>query len=128
MSAPRAGHTATLLPSGKVLIAGGQNDQGALATAELYYPQTNWFALCGSMTGPRVGHTSDAADKRQGATVVGGGLQPTSSRLGDSPTQLRRWQQQNCMTRIPTRLPVQEVCKTLVTGIPRACFRTELFW
>jgi hypothetical protein len=37
MAAGRSGHTATLLTSGKVLIAGGsEGDIGALATAELY--------------------------------------------------------------------------------------------
>lgn len=33
-----ASHTATLLPSGKVLVAGGFNATGALASAELYDP------------------------------------------------------------------------------------------
>ena len=71
MSSPRSGHTATLLPSGKVLIAGGENAQGALATAELYDPQTNTFVPSGSMSGPRTGHTSTLLPNGK-VLVVGG--------------------------------------------------------
>jgi Galactose oxidase, central domain len=58
MASPRAGHTATMLPSGKVLITGGQNDQTAQATAEVFDPQTNSFTVTGSMVAPRIGHTA----------------------------------------------------------------------
>ncbi len=72
MSSPRAGQTATMLPSGKVLIVGGQNNQGALATSELYDPQTNSFVPSGSMSGPRTGHTSTLLTNGK-VLVVGGG-------------------------------------------------------
>jgi Galactose oxidase, central domain len=71
MGAPRAGHTATLLPSGKVLITGGQNDQSAQATAELYDPQTNSFTATGSMGAPRMGHTATLLIN--GKVLVAGG-------------------------------------------------------
>jgi len=46
----RSDHTATLLPNGKVLIAGGFGDTGGLASAELYDPATGTFGPTGSMS------------------------------------------------------------------------------
>src|SRR5215510_6184064 len=48
-------HTATLLPGGKVLVAGGA---GRDASAELYDPATGTWTLTGSMTNARVEHTA----------------------------------------------------------------------
>ncbi|MGZ6242591.1 MAG: kelch repeat-containing protein, partial [Candidatus Binataceae bacterium] len=66
---PRVDHTATRLPNGKVLIAGGWAcapgliclDTGyqVFATAELYDPATQTFTPTkGLMTTPRYGHTA----------------------------------------------------------------------
>src|SRR4051794_38076688 len=50
MATARTQHTATLLPSGKVLVAGGIGPGGVtLATAELYDPATGAWAPTGSM-------------------------------------------------------------------------------
>jgi phospholipase C len=57
MSVPRIQHSATLLPNGKVLIAGGEiNDP--TGPAELYDPTTGTFSLTGSLTTRRMGHTA----------------------------------------------------------------------
>ena len=64
MAVARVSHTATLLPDGKVLIAGGTvyapgNYRGtATARAELYDPSTGTFSATGSMTTTRSRHTA----------------------------------------------------------------------
>jgi large repetitive protein len=52
----RSGHTATVLPNGKILIAGGYSGSARLASAELYDPATGTFARTGDMTTPRAGN------------------------------------------------------------------------
>lgn len=61
MTSLRNQHTATLLPNGKVLIAGGSShgDGDAMSTAELYDPATQAFAaLSATMRSPRGWHTA----------------------------------------------------------------------
>lgn len=73
---PRAGHTATLLPNGKVLLVGGSPSwppTAAVATsAELYDPTTNSFSATGSMAfARRGGHAATLLS--DGRVLVTGG-------------------------------------------------------
>jgi len=72
MLAPRSGHTATLLPDGKVLIAGGmRRNQDFYKSAELYDPSTGRFRPAGEMSVGRVGHI--AVLLRSGKVLIAGG-------------------------------------------------------
>lgn len=70
MTTPREGHTATLLPGGKVLITGGVG-ASPLASAELYDPNVGRFAATGSLTVPRTGHTATLLQNGE-VLIVGG--------------------------------------------------------
>ncbi len=56
MISPRSGHTATLLPDGKVLTVGGESFQAG-HSAELYDPQTNRWSSAGTMATGHRDHT-----------------------------------------------------------------------
>ncbi len=58
MQAPRAGHTATLLANGEVLIAGGMSQAGGVITSELFDPTTGRFATTGALQVARATHTA----------------------------------------------------------------------
>ena len=71
--AGREAHTATLLPSGNVLVAGGTDGRGtALASAEVYVPRANQWAHAASMTTTRLDHTATLLSN--GKVLVAGGL------------------------------------------------------
>ena len=68
----RAGPTATLLPNGKVLLAGGTNTGSvSLASAELYDPATGTCSPTGSMGVARVSHTATLL--ANGTVLIAGG-------------------------------------------------------
>jgi len=68
----RVGHTATLLPNGKVLFAGGVGAASSATSAELYDPATGQWSLTGNLSGTRVRHA--AALLQNGKVLVAGGL------------------------------------------------------
>ena len=70
MNVARVNHTATLLPNGEVLVAGGDNGiSGSLASTELYNPSTGKWTLTGSM---QTGRWSHQAVRLQDGRVLGG--------------------------------------------------------
>ncbi len=69
-----AAHTATILPNGTVLVAGGSSSNSGsdiLATAELYDPATGTFSSTGSMGTTRIYHTATLLPN--GKVLVAGG-------------------------------------------------------
>jgi hypothetical protein len=80
MAEARGGHTATLLPSGKILIAGGGTLGGyyvpfggnGSATAEIYDPGTAAFTSTGSMSTARMGQTATLLFN--GKVLIAGGV------------------------------------------------------
>ena len=79
MLEPRSGHTATLLPNGKILIAGGmRRNQDFYKSAELYDPDTGRFQPTGDMSIGRVGQI--AILLRSGKVLIAGGW------IGHGPT------------------------------------------
>jgi len=71
MEFARQGHTATLLADGKVLVTGGKNGSGTLATAEIFHPVNGTFTSTGTMIKARVGHTATLLGN--GRVLVAGG-------------------------------------------------------
>ena len=78
MTVPRVDHTATLLPNGQVLAAGGDADP-----AELYNPENGAWTATGALNQPRHEHTATLLPN--GKVLVAGGafgafsMQPRNS-------------------------------------------------
>jgi hypothetical protein len=106
MAQPLFEQTATLLPSGSVLMAGGNNpavgggEEGAVAAAQVYVPSPGVFNNTGSMLIPRFEHTATLLSTGQvliagGSNYTGDGIlseaelyNPSSGQFTVSPVSL----------------------------------------
>jgi sugar lactone lactonase YvrE len=81
MANARNSHTATLLPNGKVLVAGGAGTSGVLSSVELFDPTTGNWTLTNSMKSARGVHSATLLTN--GLVLVAGGtldgINPISS-------------------------------------------------
>jgi N-acetylneuraminic acid mutarotase len=76
----RCNHTATLLPNGKVLVAGGIGSNfTVLSSAELYDPATGIWTATGSLATARVYHTATLL--ASGEVLVAAGFNTFSTHL-----------------------------------------------
>ena len=67
----RAGHTATILSDGRVLVVGGAGSASTIALAEVYDPVRNDWSPAGSLTLSRTNHS--ASTMSDGRVIVAGG-------------------------------------------------------
>src|SRR5439155_118139 len=82
MKPARTSHTATLLPNGKVLVAGGFAASGATNSAEVYDPASGTWTITGTMTTPREYHTATLLPN--GQVAVAGGTNYNSGCLASA--------------------------------------------
>lgn len=68
---PRDGHTATLLPNGNVVIAGGENNNQAVSSSEVYSPTFGSWVASGNLNVAR--SNASAALLPSGAILIAGG-------------------------------------------------------
>ena len=80
MATARYGHTATVLPSGQVLVVGGQDSSGLLDSAELYDPAMGTWSSTASLGTGRFIHTATLLGS--GQVLVAGGAY--SSNMNDT--------------------------------------------
>jgi len=86
MTQARACHTAILLDTGQVLIAGGSAGNGNMASAELYDPITGAFTPTGDMTEPGCETATLLANGKVLITRLGGYGPPNHAELYDPAT------------------------------------------
>jgi hypothetical protein len=90
MFTARSDFSATLLPDGRVLVAGG-NGQGqvSLASAEIFDPQANRWTAAPDMNDARIGHSATLLDDDRVFVFGGNDYEVTSAEIYDPTTD--RW-------------------------------------
>ncbi len=129
MSTSRDNHTATLLDSGQVLIAGGRNETTPLNSAELYDPATNSWSPVKAMSKGRYAHA--ALFLPGGYVLVSGGVGALDRAEVYEPTS-DSWFSAGVMSggrygHTMTLLPSGEVLVTGGTDGSNALATTELY-
>jgi WD40 repeat protein len=131
LSIPRAGHTATLLLTGKVLVAGGGNG-GPDPTAELYDPAAGTFTTTGNMKKARSRHTatllnlSNPAERNYGKVlIVGSG--DTTAEIYDPATGTFRFTGSLKHARISPTATLLDTGKVLIVGGSTTDLTAELY-
>jgi hypothetical protein len=81
----RAGHTATRLPDGRVLVAGGLG-AAASRSAELYDPATGTFTATGELNRARVDHTATLL--ADGRVLVAGSSVPAAGHANAASAEI----------------------------------------
>jgi hypothetical protein len=118
MATSRSEHTATLLNSGEVLVAGGSNAGVSLGSAEIYDVTTGTWSTTGSMSVARAGHSATLLnDGRVLATGgLGGGGSLSSSEIFDPATST--WSTTASMINPRDRFPATRLSdgRVLVVG------------
>ncbi len=84
LSTARAGHTATLLPDGRVLIVGGGQGPIRFASTERYDPATDRWSAAPPLSTARAGHM--ATTLRDGQVLIVGGDEAATAERYDSAT------------------------------------------
>jgi hypothetical protein len=105
MAEGRTSHSATLLPSGEVLVVGGASIE-TLASAELYDPATGAFRPTGSLHLPRQDHTATILG--DGRVLVAGGTIVQGPKICGSQRRMEAWAP--APTRLQVASPSKYVC------------------
>ena len=88
MLSMREFHTATLLNTGKVLIAGGWDGESRLATAEIFNPVAGTFTATSNMTTARQGHQASLLSDGKVLITGGSGLDGTGNLVALSAAEI----------------------------------------
>ncbi len=88
MTEPRATQAIVLGDEGRVLLAGGRNDAGYLASAEIFDERTESFAVTAPLPEPRTGFGGAWAGGEDGYALLTGGCAGTATDCAPTETSL----------------------------------------